>query len=185
MSWPDPTPEMLAGHEQFDAIWNCIKTWDINVPGAYSGYCGATGNHARAILDALNAKRLAAVKRIQGLVEKAADKWNGDQEYIQSQIAKMKAEGRKGRGYDDPEFVWGQIVRQECRMYAQLGAQVNLQEFRWLIKDLGFDDAQIEYLRDTINHLQLGWEETETPDIDPFKKKLREVEKEISYESKA
>lgn len=51
-SWPDPTPEMLK-LPQFEAIWQCIKDWDINVPHAYSGYCGATGNHVRAILDAL------------------------------------------------------------------------------------------------------------------------------------
>lgn len=50
--WPDPTPEMLAMPE-FQAVWQCIKSWDINVPGAYGGYCGATGNHVRAILDAL------------------------------------------------------------------------------------------------------------------------------------
>ena len=50
--WPDPTPEMLETPE-FNAIWECIKYWDINVPGAYRGYCGATGNHVRAILDAL------------------------------------------------------------------------------------------------------------------------------------
>ena len=47
---PDPTPEML--HDKlFLAIWEVIKTWDINVPGAYVGYCGATGSHARAIRD--------------------------------------------------------------------------------------------------------------------------------------
>lgn len=51
--WPDPTAEMLSD-PQFEAIWECIRSWDINVPGAYSGYMGATGNHARAILDALN-----------------------------------------------------------------------------------------------------------------------------------
>jgi hypothetical protein len=50
--WPDPTPEMLQ-RPDFNAIWNVIKTWDINVPYAYGGYCGATGNHVRAILDAL------------------------------------------------------------------------------------------------------------------------------------
>jgi hypothetical protein len=50
--WPDPTPEMLATPE-FEAVWQCIKRWDINVPHAYAGYCGATGNHVRAILDAL------------------------------------------------------------------------------------------------------------------------------------
>lgn len=50
--WPDPTPEMIAMPE-FETIWQCIKSWDINVPYAYEGYCGATGNHVRAILDAL------------------------------------------------------------------------------------------------------------------------------------
>lgn len=50
--WPAPTPEMLKSPE-FEAVWMCIKKWDINVPDAYAGYCGATGNHVRAILDAL------------------------------------------------------------------------------------------------------------------------------------
>lgn len=50
--WPDPTPEMLESKD-FNAIWNVIKTWDINVPEVYDGYCGATGNHVRAILDAM------------------------------------------------------------------------------------------------------------------------------------
>ena len=50
--WPDPNPEMLDD-PAFNAIWNTIKTWDINVPDVYDGYCEATGNHARAILDAL------------------------------------------------------------------------------------------------------------------------------------
>lgn len=54
VDWPAPTPEMLAS-PQFEAIWQCIKQWDINVPGVYSGYCGANGNHVRAILDALTA----------------------------------------------------------------------------------------------------------------------------------
>jgi hypothetical protein len=50
--WPDPTQEMLD-RPDFMAIWKCIKSWDIHVPGVYEGYCGATGNHVRAILDAL------------------------------------------------------------------------------------------------------------------------------------
>ena len=53
VNWPDPTPEMLDNDPAFDAIWNVIKTWDINVPDAYTGYMGATGNHARAIYDAI------------------------------------------------------------------------------------------------------------------------------------
>lgn len=52
MPWPDPTPEMLED-PVFNAIWNTIKHWDINVPTVYEGYCGATGNHVRAILDAV------------------------------------------------------------------------------------------------------------------------------------
>lgn len=51
--WPDPTPEMLESLE-FEAVWQCIKGWDIHVPDVYGGYCGATGNHVRAILDALH-----------------------------------------------------------------------------------------------------------------------------------
>lgn len=39
---------------EFEAVWQLIKAWDINVPAAYSGYMGATGNHVRAILDALH-----------------------------------------------------------------------------------------------------------------------------------
>jgi hypothetical protein len=50
--FPDPTPEMRTTPE-FEAVWQCIKRWDINVPGAYVGYTGAMGNHVRAILDAL------------------------------------------------------------------------------------------------------------------------------------
>ena len=56
--WPDPEPEMLDDPE-FEAIWQVIKTWDINVPRAYQGYCGATGNHVRAILDGLQRTREA------------------------------------------------------------------------------------------------------------------------------
>lgn len=56
--WQDPTEEML-NDPLFNAIWNTIKSWDINVPEEYEGYCGATGNHARAIFDAIkkNGKR--------------------------------------------------------------------------------------------------------------------------------
>lgn len=55
-NFPDPTPEMLETLE-FKAIWQCIKSWDINVPEKYSGYMGANGNHVRAIIDALQSAR--------------------------------------------------------------------------------------------------------------------------------
>ncbi len=51
--WKDPTPEMLESKE-FNAIWDCIKSWDINIPGVYEGYMSATGNHVKMILDILN-----------------------------------------------------------------------------------------------------------------------------------
>ena len=55
--WPDPTPKDLRTPE-FNAVWDCIKKWDIAVPNAYCGYCGATGNHVMAILNALKGLKL-------------------------------------------------------------------------------------------------------------------------------
>lgn len=52
IKWESPTPEMMKTPE-FNAIWECIKTWDINVPEVYDGYCGANDNHVVLILDAL------------------------------------------------------------------------------------------------------------------------------------
>ena len=49
----------------WNAIWDELKTWDINVPHAYSGYCGATGNHARAIYDAVSRFTVSAVERMR------------------------------------------------------------------------------------------------------------------------
>jgi hypothetical protein len=50
--YTDPPAWMLA-HPMFETIWDEIKTWDVNVPTEYTGYCGATGNHAAAILLAI------------------------------------------------------------------------------------------------------------------------------------
>lgn len=55
VDWPAPTPTMLES-PVFEVIWQAIKTWDIAVPGAYSGYCEANGNHVRAILDAIDGR---------------------------------------------------------------------------------------------------------------------------------
>ena len=49
---PSPTPEEMAS-PQFEAIWNIIKTWDINVPEYYRGYSGGNGSHVKLILDEL------------------------------------------------------------------------------------------------------------------------------------
>ena len=64
MSYRDPSPEDLKRPE-FEAIWQAIKHWDINVPDKYRGYCGATGNHVMAILDAVESR----VKELEAELE--------------------------------------------------------------------------------------------------------------------
>lgn len=72
--WPDPTPEMVDSPE-FEAVWQCIKDWDINVPDV--GYWhGATGNHVRAILDALR----EATEKPRDLTVTRVDKLRADVE---------------------------------------------------------------------------------------------------------
>ena len=49
---PNPTKEDLESPE-FNAIWDVIKSWDINVPEYYSGYMGGNGSHVKLILQSL------------------------------------------------------------------------------------------------------------------------------------
>jgi hypothetical protein len=49
---PSPTEEQRESPE-FEAVWQAIKTWDVNVPESYEGYCGANGSHVALILNAL------------------------------------------------------------------------------------------------------------------------------------
>ncbi|WP_321354613.1 hypothetical protein [Pseudomonas extremaustralis] len=58
LEMPNPTEEDLASQE-FEAIWQVIKSWDVNVPSHYEGYCGANGSHVKMILDALSVARTA------------------------------------------------------------------------------------------------------------------------------
>lgn len=55
--WPDPKPEDLE-KDDFNLVWECIKTWDVNVPEVYSGYCGCTGNHVMQILFATGKRNI-------------------------------------------------------------------------------------------------------------------------------
>jgi hypothetical protein len=57
-NWPKPTPDMLASPE-FNAVWEAIKDWDINVPNVYAGYCGAS-----ATMCALSSTRSTHAKRL-------------------------------------------------------------------------------------------------------------------------
>lgn len=56
-NYRSPTPEQLASPE-FEAIWQEIKSWDINCPKEYGGYCHATGNHVAAILNVLSSVKV-------------------------------------------------------------------------------------------------------------------------------
>lgn len=57
-NYSDPTPEMQID-PMWLAIWDEIKTWDINVPTEYGGYCRATGNHVTVIYKAIKAEHIA------------------------------------------------------------------------------------------------------------------------------
>lgn len=54
--------------DEFNAILEEIKTWDINIPNQYDGYTTASGNHVMAIKNALlknrNKIREQKIKRI-------------------------------------------------------------------------------------------------------------------------
>lgn len=49
---PSPTNADLAD-PLFEAIWQTIKSWDVQVPAYYKGYCGASGSHVMLILNAI------------------------------------------------------------------------------------------------------------------------------------
>ena len=51
-----PMPNPTEGDLQdplFNAIWQTTKTWDVNVPEYYFGYCGMNGSHVMLILNAI------------------------------------------------------------------------------------------------------------------------------------
>lgn len=61
----DEIPQRLILSPIFKAIWDEIKEWDVNVPYAYGGYCGATGTHVHAILKALGNAGIIDLERIK------------------------------------------------------------------------------------------------------------------------
>ena len=66
-TWRDPLPYELELNE-FNAVWDCIKHWDIGLPfdiTASGGqlYSHASGNHVVAILDAL--RGVGVVKKLK------------------------------------------------------------------------------------------------------------------------
>lgn len=49
---PNPTEADLAD-PVFEAIWQATKTWDVEAPEYYRGYCGMNGSHVMLILQAV------------------------------------------------------------------------------------------------------------------------------------
>jgi hypothetical protein len=64
-NWPDHLSKVWTSMQdspEFRAIWDCIKTWDVNVPAYYHGYCGANGSHVAAILHALHERGIICLE---------------------------------------------------------------------------------------------------------------------------
>ena len=131
IEWLDPTPEMLLTPE-FEAVWKCIRLWDINVPGAYGGYCGATGNHVRAILDALVAAKAAMTP-----TDKYAkcpcgcsypDHWKG-KKAMSDKYAERAREICKN-WWPDPKFIPESIVTHLARALEQSALEARIDEIR-------------------------------------------------------
>lgn len=53
MEMPNPTVADMSSF-LFNAIWNVIKSWDVNAPKYYDGYCGANGSHVKLIMDSID-----------------------------------------------------------------------------------------------------------------------------------
>jgi hypothetical protein len=76
---PNPTEAMLAD-PIWEAIWQTIKSWDVNVPGYYEGYCGADGSHVTLIYEALARQARPAsdglVERCRGIFDAAYEAYD-------------------------------------------------------------------------------------------------------------
>ena len=54
----------------FKAIWSITKTWDLNVPQYYDGYCGMNGSHVVLISRAIRNLGVQALYNLQTTKEK-------------------------------------------------------------------------------------------------------------------
>ena len=55
----------------------------------------------------------------------------------------------------DRTFYWNQLIKQEIRMFIQIGQKVTDEDIEWLVKRRGFTDIEEAYLRSTMNHVGL------------------------------
>jgi hypothetical protein len=66
---PNPS-EVEVNSGLFKKIWAVMKSWDVNAPEYYSGYCGANGSHVKLILDAIEAAPvLERIKELEAELE--------------------------------------------------------------------------------------------------------------------
>jgi predicted NUDIX family phosphoesterase/LysM repeat protein len=114
---PNPTEQDLQS-PLFEAIWQAIKNWDVNVPSSYGGYCGATGSHVKIILDSILAVNYAeSPVRITGDIGTSG-------ELIQAPDELMVEDGFKrqvllGEANDTPRHVLqnGDSINSICEQY--------------------------------------------------------------------
>jgi hypothetical protein len=114
---PNPTEQDLKS-PLFEAIWQAIKNWDVNVPSSYGGYCGATGSHVKIILDSILAVNYAeSPVRITGDIGTSG-------ELIQAPDELMVEDGFKrqvllGEANDTPRHVLqnGDSINSICEQY--------------------------------------------------------------------
>lgn len=52
IAMPSPSQKEIERPE-FEALFQLIKDWDINVPDYYTGYSSGNGSHVKLILDAI------------------------------------------------------------------------------------------------------------------------------------
>jgi len=56
-----PWYEEYKDTPEFEALWQCIKSWDIGVPEYYTGHTGCLGNHVMMVLKALSKENVEKV----------------------------------------------------------------------------------------------------------------------------
>ena len=56
MKMPNPTKDDVED-PTFNAVWDVIRTWDVNVSGYYDGYCRANGSHVMLILNEIRKRQ--------------------------------------------------------------------------------------------------------------------------------
>jgi hypothetical protein len=122
----DPKPEELDD-PMFNAIWKEIKAWDINVPAEYDGYCGATGNHVCAIMDAIRSLPSGNADERRRDMEAQFQKWLDGFSFIaEEEIALARSAFYAGMGVSQAA-AWIQAQKQMrvkcCAYYCALCAE--------------------------------------------------------------